>query len=212
MVLPPESKLPKNLSVMASSKSQPLPTLSLSCLKLERDNPSDTNCSDSLSNNQNNLGTDPAENGTSYTWGVVSEEKPTILKIVIHRGEKNLAVASEKGMQGEGQDKKELGQRTWNLRPRNTLKKPSKAISGKTGISNPSNNLESEEKLEQPNKLLFTLTREEIEADFLAMTGSKPPRKTKRRPKNVQNVIDVRQSCNMMPCLYDMLCLLLLDF
>ena len=212
-MFPPEDKLPKNLSIMASTKSQPLPTLSLACLKLERNNPSDTNCGNSESKNHNNLGTDHIENGMSYTWGEVSEEKPTILKIVIHRGEKNIAVASEKGMGGEGQDQEELGQRTWNLRPRKTVTKPSNAISGKSGISNPTSNIfKSKEKQEKPKKLTIMLTREEIEADFLAMTGSKPPRKTKRRPKHVQKVIDVRQSCNIMTCPYDMWCLFLFRF
>ncbi|XP_034689245.1 uncharacterized protein LOC117917126 [Vitis riparia] len=176
---------------MASAKSQPLPTLSLSCLKLERNNPRDTNCSDSESKNQNNLGTDNVENGMSYTWGEVLDEKPTKLKIVIHRGEKKLKVASEQGMGGEGHDQKESGQRTWNLRPRTAVRKHFNAIRGQSGISNPiCNILETTKKQEKPKKFLITLTWEEIEADFLAMTGSKPPRKPKRRPKNVQNVID----------------------
>lgn len=198
---------------MASAKSQPLPTLSLLCLKLERNNPRDTNCSDSESKNQNNLGTDNVEKGMSYTWGEVLDEKPTKLKIVIHRGEKKLTVTSEQGMGGEGQDQKELGQRTWNLRPRTAVRKHFNAIRGQSGISNPiCNILETTKKQEKPKKFLITLTWEEIEADFLAMTGSKPPRKPKRRPKNVQNVIDVRQSCNIITCPYDMMRLLLFRF
>ncbi|KAL6609547.1 hypothetical protein ACP70R_039516 [Stipagrostis hirtigluma subsp. patula] len=35
-----------------------------------------------------------------------------------------------------------------------------------------------------------TLTRREIEADFVAITGKKPPRRPKRRPKSVQKQID----------------------
>ncbi|XP_010651198.1 uncharacterized protein LOC104879577 [Vitis vinifera] len=94
-------------------------------------------------------------------------------------------------MGGEGQDQKELGQRTWNLRPRTAVRKHFNAIRGQSGISNPiCNILETTKKQEKPKKFLITLTWEEIEADFLAMTGSKPPRKPKRRPKNVQNVID----------------------
>ncbi|KAL6341318.1 hypothetical protein AAG906_032436 [Vitis piasezkii] len=149
---------------MASAKSQPLPTLSLSCLKLERNNPRDTNCSDSESKNQNNLGTDNVENRMSYTWGEVLDEKPTKLKIVIHRGEKKL-------------------KRTWNLRPRTAVRKHFNAIRGQSGISNPiCNILETTKKQEKPKKFLITLTWEEIEADFLP----------KRRPKNVQNGLELQ--------------------
>uniref|UniRef100_A0A0A8Y3U2 Uncharacterized protein n=1 Tax=Arundo donax TaxID=35708 RepID=A0A0A8Y3U2_ARUDO len=34
------------------------------------------------------------------------------------------------------------------------------------------------------------LTRQEIEADFVAITGRKPPRRPKKRPKNVQRQIE----------------------
>ncbi|XP_062179509.1 uncharacterized protein LOC133884172 [Phragmites australis] len=34
------------------------------------------------------------------------------------------------------------------------------------------------------------LTRQEIDADFVAITGRKPPRRPKKRPKNVQRQID----------------------
>ncbi|TVU20369.1 hypothetical protein EJB05_36576, partial [Eragrostis curvula] len=36
-----------------------------------------------------------------------------------------------------------------------------------------------------------TLTRQEIEADFVAMTGRKPPRKVKKTPKSVQCQIEI---------------------
>lgn len=39
-------------------------------------------------------------------------------------------------------------------------------------------------------KFSLTLTKEEIEADFLLMTGAKPPRRPKRRPKNVQKQLN----------------------
>jgi hypothetical protein len=37
------------------------------------------------------------------------------------------------------------------------------------------------------------LSKEEIDDDFLAMTGRKPPRRHRRRPKSVQRQIDVRK-------------------
>ncbi|GAA0187033.1 hypothetical protein LIER_34321 [Lithospermum erythrorhizon] len=39
-------------------------------------------------------------------------------------------------------------------------------------------------------KFRRTLTKEEIEADFIAMTGAKPPRKSQRRPKPIQRQLD----------------------
>ncbi|OEL20427.1 hypothetical protein BAE44_0018554 [Dichanthelium oligosanthes] len=40
------------------------------------------------------------------------------------------------------------------------------------------------------------LTRQEIEADFVAITGRKPPRRPKKRTKSVQRQIDVRTPSN----------------
>ncbi|XP_031106202.1 uncharacterized protein LOC116010842 [Ipomoea triloba] len=52
--------------------------------------------------------------------------------------------------------------------------------------------------LVQPQKSKFSiaLSREEIEADFTAFTGAKPPRKPKKRPKAIQQEIDVRDKDN----------------
>lgn len=187
MVLAPRAKSSENHNqVMASANSKPLPTLSLSCQKLERNSPKDASHGDSQSKNRNNLGTNTLENGMCYGKGEVS----TKLKLTIRHGEKKLTAASEKGMGREGQDGEELGQRTWNLRSRTN------AVGGRSGISNPKSNIpENAKKNEKPKKFSITLSREEIEEDFLKMTGSKPPRKPNKRPKNVQKVLDVRQSC-----------------
>ncbi|XVE76874.1 hypothetical protein DITRI_Ditri13aG0015400 [Diplodiscus trichospermus] len=48
-------------------------------------------------------------------------------------------------------------------------------------------------KKENKPKFSLSLTREEIEEDIFAMTGSKPSRKPQRRPKNVQKELDVRK-------------------
>lgn len=42
------------------------------------------------------------------------------------------------------------------------------------------------------NKFSITLSREEIEADFMAITDAKPPRKPKKRPRALQKEIDVK--------------------
>ncbi|XP_017239834.2 uncharacterized protein LOC108212622 [Daucus carota subsp. sativus] len=46
-----------------------------------------------------------------------------------------------------------------------------------------------ERKVERP-KFSFTLTKEEIEDDFLLMTGAKPPLKPKTRPKRLQKKLN----------------------
>ncbi|OIW02343.1 hypothetical protein TanjilG_11237 [Lupinus angustifolius] len=46
------------------------------------------------------------------------------------------------------------------------------------------------EKLEPRMKFSLTLTKKEIEEDFLAMTGHKPPKKPLKRPKAVQKQMD----------------------
>ncbi|RVW97299.1 hypothetical protein CK203_025897 [Vitis vinifera] len=142
MVLAPGAKSSENHNqVMASANSKPLPTLSLSCQKLERNSPKDAS------------------------------------------HEIDGGVGKRNGR--EGQDGEELGQRTWNLRSRTN------AVGGRSGISNPKSNIpENAKKNEKPKKFSITLSREEIEEDFLKMTGSKPPRKPNKRPKNVQKVLD----------------------
>lgn len=138
--------------------------------------------------NRNNLGTDALENGMSCCKGETSTTK---LKIAVARqGEKKSAAAvPEKGMGREGQDGEELGQRTWNLRSRTN------ASGRRSGISIPGSSVPENEKIiEKPKKFSIALTRAEIEEDFIKMTGSKPPRKSKKRAKNVQMAMDVKQS------------------
>ena len=40
-------------------------------------------------------------------------------------------------------------------------------------------------------KFSLSLTKKEIEEDFIKMTGQNPPRRPRRRPKNVQKKINV---------------------
>ena len=50
---------------------------------------------------------------------------------------------------------------------------------------------QSTEKKEK-RKFWIALSREEIEEDIFVMTGSRPPRRPRKRPKNVQKQLDVR--------------------
>ncbi|KAI3720055.1 hypothetical protein L6452_20963 [Arctium lappa] len=53
--------------------------------------------------------------------------------------------------------------------------------------SRPKRNLE---KKEEKVRFSIALSRKEIEEDFIAMIGKKPPRKPKKRPKIIQNELD----------------------
>ncbi|TVT96751.1 hypothetical protein EJB05_58024, partial [Eragrostis curvula] len=80
----------------------------------------------------------------------------------------------------------ETPRKQWNLRDR-TLWKDNRAEDARplTKLGN----------TEAPGKksrgFSVTLTRQEIEADFVAMTGRKPPRKVKKTPKSVQCQIEI---------------------
>lgn len=52
-------------------------------------------------------------------------------------------------------------------------------------------------KVEEKRRLWISLSREEIEEDVYALTGSRPARKAKKRPKTVQKQLD-----NLFPGLY----------
>ena len=56
----------------------------------------------------------------------------------------------------------------------------------------------STDKTEKPQKFKATLSQEEINEDFRAMTGCRPPTRPKKRPKNVQRIVDVRHWCSII--------------
>lgn len=61
------------------------------------------------------------------------------------------------------------------------------------------------ERKERKMKLWISLSREEIEEDVYALTGSKPARRPRKWPKNVQKQLDVRVYYNYFcytGCLY----------
>lgn len=111
-------------------------------------------------------------------------------------------IQAEKGVDVENCENEEAEEpKTWNLRPRRVGKKADDKATVKVqenrtrirtdGIGS-SNSLS--DKKEKKEKFSISLSREEIEEDFLLMTGSKPPRKPKRRTKTVQRQLDVRIS------------------
>ncbi|OMO69564.1 hypothetical protein CCACVL1_19417 [Corchorus capsularis] len=106
-------------------------------------------------------------------------------KICIRFRAKNLKSIDEVADIGDqslnAEDVDELLPKTWNLRPRKPISKPpnQNGAAPKIGASTPEN------KTQRPES-----TREEIEDDIYAMTGSKPTRRPKKRAKNVQKQVD----------------------
>lgn len=117
---------------------------------------------------------------------------------------KEVAAAAEE----EDVGKKEVpvpaadGERPWNLRTRRAACKAPAAGAGESGKG-----LRIEEKpaMRTPNggavkspklrKMKFSLglSKEEIEEDFMKLLGHRPPRRPKKRPRNVQKHVEVRK-------------------
>ncbi|KAE8734483.1 putative Mitochondrial transcription termination factor family protein [Hibiscus syriacus] len=100
----------------------------------------------------------------------------------------------------------ELVPKTWNLRPRKPNAKPpnyngSATKIGGSALENETHRSEAtrsrnvtepkpDEKKEKKQKFSISLSREEIDEDLFAMTGSKASRRPKKRAKNVQKQLD----------------------
>jgi len=85
--------------------------------------------------------------------------------------------------------------RPWNLRTRRAQTTSSPIVYPQTTPSitpaKPSPAPASNETATPRAKFAVALTRQEIEDDFLAMMGRRPPRKPKKRPRYVQKQLDV---------------------
>jgi hypothetical protein len=118
--------------------------------------------------------------------------------VILRKEEENGDAAGEGSMAG--------GEKTWNLRTR----RGAAASAGENGkglkidekkpSGSPSMNVNGgSSKLRgggggsssERAKFSLTLTKKEIEEDFLMMTGNRPPRRPKKRPRNVQKNMDV---------------------
>ncbi|KAK8693397.1 hypothetical protein V6N13_070981 [Hibiscus sabdariffa] len=104
------------------------------------------------------------------------------------------------------EDIEELVPKTWNLRPRKPISKPtnyngSAAKIGGSAQENRTHRSEATrsrnitepkpaEKKAKKQKFSISLSREEIDEDIFAMTGSKASRRPKKRAKNVQKQLD----------------------
>jgi len=111
------------------------------------------------------------------------------MKDAIFKKEKENGVGSG----GEGSSKAVVREKAWNFRTRKGVigdtSKVLKIDEKKPNISSPLKGGGSTEK--KATKFSLSLTKKEIEEDFIKMTGQKPPRRPKRRPKNVQKQMNV---------------------
>ena len=141
-----------------------------------------------------------------------TEKQRSSSKIVICVGGKKLSasedVAEEKaagegeeGKVNEAREEEEQVQEKWNLVPR---KPEGKCITGagkepQWPQGSPSQRTPNKKhsKKEKRIKLSVALSRREIEEDMFAMTRSRLSRKPKKRPKKLQDMVDVRQSASI---------------
>ncbi|KAK8948645.1 hypothetical protein KSP39_PZI005657 [Platanthera zijinensis] len=94
-------------------------------------------------------------------------------------------------------------ERPWNLRTRRTSGRtvvaptalPAKASERTVRLRS-----EVSEKREKKQRFSVSLTPEEIEEDVFALTGSRPRRRPKKRPRSVQWQLDVGLITSLLPC------------
>ncbi|TXG62537.1 hypothetical protein EZV62_009531 [Acer yangbiense] len=125
-------------------------------------------------------------------------------KFVIRIRSKNSKVADEADHVSAAEEAEYMVPKSWNFRPRKAVTKTkvnnngygsggalkiggaAKATQGLT----PSVKAPAAKNNNEKPKFSISLTKEEIEEDFLAMTGSKPPRKAQKRARSVQKQLD----------------------
>lgn len=113
---------------------------------------------------------------------VAVDQRPRLGDNPSHGGAEGIEEAKEEEKTSKKEGEREVSP-PWNLRKRRAACKA------------PATDSEGIQKEEEENgvRLKFnpTLTKKEVEDDFIAMTGHKPPRRPKKRPRNVQKQIDV---------------------
>ncbi|XP_022770205.1 uncharacterized protein LOC111313746 [Durio zibethinus] len=153
-------------------------------------------------------------NGSDVWFVSYSEKKATPpdgrSKIYLRLRARNQKSADEVADVGDqnlnAEEVEELVPKTWNLRPRKPISKPPNQNGGvpKIGASAHENQThrpestrsgnvtehKAAEKKEKKQKFSISLSREEIDDDIFAMTGSKASRRPKKRAKNVQKQLD----------------------
>ncbi|KAJ0235388.1 hypothetical protein HA466_0265740 [Hirschfeldia incana] len=80
----------------------------------------------------------------------------------------------------------------WNLRKRRAAasKEPEKIVNPSPPPRNESTKVVEGETTEERRKFSVKLSKKEIEEDFMAALGHRPPRRPKKRPRTVQKILD----------------------
>lgn len=99
-----------------------------------------------------------------------------------------------------------LAHKTWNLRPRKQVSNSKPSNGGSVPKTRPQSEAQQDTKIQMPPrpcvgtevnsvekkpKFSILLSKEEIEEDIFALTGSKPSRRPKKRNRIVQKHLDV---------------------
>ncbi|KAH6779721.1 hypothetical protein C2S52_010958, partial [Perilla frutescens var. hirtella] len=137
-----------------------------------------------------------------------SNSSNLLMKIGKEEGEKiGEKAAAKSESEEEEEDLEEDEIKVWNLRPRNVVKttKAAEILGGAGAGAGAGNNgsggtltsTSPAKKKTQPQKkkhkelsIAISLTKREIEEDIFSLTGAKPSRRPKKRPKNVQKQLD----------------------
>ncbi|KAE8721117.1 putative Mitochondrial transcription termination factor family protein [Hibiscus syriacus] len=175
--------------------------------------------------------------GVSFTSGkeIIDDSGVSVIpmegrsKIYIRlrtKSQKSVVEVPETGNQSLSvEEVEEFVPKTWNLRPRKAITKPqnqnlgghkivasaheNKAQRPESSRARNASEPKAAEKKAKKQKFSISLTREEVDDDIFAMTGSKAFREPKKRPKNVQKQLDclfpgmwldlVRPDCYKVP-------------
>jgi hypothetical protein len=144
---------------------------------------------------KNNLSFEPRQKFTTE----VSDKKSEIKSVEDRKSKIYIRLPKKKADDVEA-EADESAPKTWNLRPRRPLHKQidktafSPAVEHKSHSPVRQNRPEVEvntlEKSEKKHKFSISLSREEIEEDIFALTGSKPSRRPKKRARAIQKQLD----------------------
>ncbi|GMI98269.1 hypothetical protein like AT3G60410 [Hibiscus trionum] len=201
----------KSETVMASSstlKSQPLHNFQLHDLKWAMNHPSNhrlRKLSDSFHKSPQRGDTD-SESDNNRKANPSCEASKIYIRFPANNQKPVDEVADVADQSLIAEDIEELVPKTWNLRPRKLISKPPNHNGSATKIGAPAHDNRTHrseatrsrnvtepkpaEKKEKKQKFSISLSREEIDEDMFAMTGSKASRRPKKRAKNVQKQLD----------------------
>ncbi|XP_042506451.1 uncharacterized protein LOC122082753 [Macadamia integrifolia] len=142
--------------------------------------------------------------------GMEDSKKKLLIRIRTSSKEESLSKNKAAAVPAEGGEVEESAPMPWNLRPRRAVfrapvdnggsSKNGDSLDDLPPMQQPENQPKSlrlrgfaeAQNVEKKEKRQFSisLSREEIEEDFFSLTGSKPSRRPRKRPRNVQKQVD----------------------